>query len=71
MYVGAKCQRCSSIGIGVMNNNENLNAEFKTLTRTWRTRSMSLESKFGVYGKVLSKCMCVPNIKGVAQLVKE
>jgi len=60
--VCAKHFRCSSYSMEVMNTFRNLNAD---------SISRIQGEHFGVHGKVLSQCMCVPNIKGVAKLVWE
>ena len=45
MHVFAKYLRYTSIGMGVMNNFRNLNADFEILTQTLRSRSRSQGSK--------------------------
>ena len=48
---------------------KNFNADLGTITQTMSQGQGHLDQKFYVHGKVLSKGMCVPNIKGVAHLI--
>ena len=63
----AKYKRCTLVGTGDMRI-----FRFRKLKRRLLGQGQGHRGKtFDVCGKVLSKGMCVPNIKGVAQLVYE
>ena len=61
MHVYTK--RCSSVGLGVMNNFLNLNAILKPKRRVWSQGQYHRGEIVGMHGMVLSQCMCVSYIK--------
>jgi len=51
-----------------MVNFRNLNTDVETSTQTLRGHGQGGQN-FGMQGKVLTQGMCMPNIKGVIQLI--